>query len=564
MDKPWIAHYESHVPPVIDIPSTPLADCLRRNARRFPDHPALIFFDNKISFKELNDAVDRFAAGLQKLGVAPGDRVALYMPNCPQYVISYYAVLRIGAIVVPCNPLYVARELEHQLNDAGARVAVVLSSFYPTLKEIRANTPLEYVIVANIKDYFPPVLKALFTLLKEKQEGHYLDLSTEEDTVWFTDFLAEAPEVPAPLHVEMNDTACLLYTGGTTGVPKGAELTHRNLLVNAMQCQVWLNVKPAREIVLAALPLSHSYGMTTCMNQGVYSASTIILIPNPRDLKFVLKNIVKHRPTLFPGVPTMYVAINNYPDIQKYDLSSIRACISGGAGLPKEVQIKFQELTGGKLVEGYGLTEASPVTHANPINGENRIGTIGLPWPNTDCKLVDVEDGKTEVPVGEPGELCIKGPQVMKGYWNKPEETANVLRDGWLYTGDIAVMDEDGYFRIVDRKKDMIIAGGFNIYPRDIEEVLYENPKVKEAVAVGIPHPYRGETVKVYVVLKEGEAATAEEIIRWCRGRLAKYKVPTDVEFRQELPKSMVGKILRRVLREEEMAKRAAEKEGKS
>ena len=558
MNKPWVAHYEAHVPPSIDIPDTPLADCLRRNARRYSDHPALIFFNRKVSYKELNDAVDRFAAGLQKLGVARGDRVAVYMPNCPQYVIAYYGALRAGAIIVPCNPLYVARELEHQLKDAGTRVMVVLSSFYHTIQEIRANTPLEQVIVTNIKEYFPLHLRAAFTLLKEKREGHYVDISADADTIWFQDFLSEAPEVPAPVRPGMDDTACLLYTGGTTGVPKGAELTHRNLLVNAMQCQVWLNTQVKGEIVLAALPLSHSYGMTTCMNHGVYAASTVILIPNPRDLKFVLQSIHRHRPTLFPGVPTIYVAINNYPEIQKYDLSSVRACISGGAGLPKEVQLKFQELTGGRLVEGYGLTEASPVTHANPVFGDSHIGTIGLPWPNTECKLVNLEDGQTEVPAGEPGELCLRGPQVMKGYWNMPEETAQVLRDGWLYTGDIARVDEEGYFTIVDRKKDMIIAGGYNIYPREIEEVLYEHPKVKEAVAVGIPHPYRGETVKVYEVLKEGESATEDEIVRWCKGRLAKFKVPTDVEFRTDLPKTMVGKILRRMLREEELAKAAS------
>ena len=525
MTGPWVEKYEAHVPARIDIPDTPLPDCLRRNARRYPKHPALIFFDARMTFSELNDAVDRFAAGLQKLGVARGDRVALYMPNCPQYAIAYYGVLRVGAVVVPCNPLYVAREIRQQLVDAGATVAVVLSSFYNTLKEIRAETSLETVIVANIKEYFPRPLKIAFTLLKEKKEGHYLDLSDEEeDTVWFHDFLKQAPAVPAPVRIGLDDTACLLYTGGTTGTPKGAELTHRNLLVNAMQCQVWLKTRPAGEVVLAALPFSHSYGMTTCLNHGIYAASTLILIPNPRDLAFVLSNIQKHKPTLFPGVPTIYVAINNYRDIDKYDLRSIRACISGGAGLPKEVQVRFQELTGGRLVEGYGLTEASPVTHANPVNDNCRIGTIGLPWPNTECRLVSLEDGKTPVAPGEVGELCIRGPQVMKGYWNRPEETAEALRDGWLHTGDIAVMDEDGYFRIVDRKKDMIIAGGYNIYPRDIEEVLYEHPKVKEAVAVGVPHSYRGETVKVYVVLKDGESATEDEILRWCRTHLAKYK----------------------------------------
>jgi long-chain acyl-CoA synthetase len=561
-NKPWLAHYEPHVPATLDIPDTPLADCLRRNARRLPNNTALVFFGARIAFRDINDAVDRFAAGLQKLGLARGERVALFMPNCPQYVIAYYGTLRAGGVIVPCNPLYVARELEHQLNDAGAKIMVVLSSFYRTVKEIRAHTALEYTIVASIKDYFPPTLKIAFSLLKERKEGHYVDLSEEADTAWFHDFMATAPDTPAPVRVALEDTACLLYTGGTTGTPKGAELTQRNLLANAIQCQAWFNSKPTGEVTLGALPFSHSYGMTTCMNHSMYTANMLIVIPNPRDLKFVLGNIQKYHPTLFPGVPTIYVAINNHPDIQKYDLRSIRACVSGGAGLPREVQNQFEALTGGKLVEGFGLTEASPVTHANPIASGNRNGSIGLPWPNTDCKLVSVEDDLTEVAEGEPGELCIKGPQIMKGYWQKPEETALVLRDGWLHTGDVAMMDADGYFRIVDRKKDMIIAGGYNIYPREIEEVLYEHPKVKEAVAVGIPHPYRGETVKVYVVLKPEQEASEEELVRWCRERLAKFKIPSAVEFRAELPKTMVGKILRRALRDEETAKAAPAKEG--
>ncbi|NLG29029.1 MAG: AMP-binding protein [Chloroflexi bacterium] len=555
MNRPWLAHYEAHVPHHLDVPDTPLSDCLRRNARRYPDRPATVFFGARLSFRALNDAVDRFAAGLQKQGVLPGDRVAVYMPNCPQYIIAYYGALRAGAVVVPCNPLYVARELQHQLLDAGVRVIVVTSNFYSVVREIRAQTPIDLAIVANIKDYFPPVLKALFTVAKEKPEGHYVDLEQEQDTIAFQQFLAEAPELPTPVRVRMDDTACLLYTGGTTGVPKGAELTQANLLVNAMQCQIWIHTKTADEVVLAALPMSHSYGMTTCMNHGMYAASTLVLIPNPRDLRFVLQNIQKHRVTVFPGVPTIYVGINHYANVKDYDLTSVRACISGGAGLPKEVQTQFEKLTGGKLVEGYGLTEASPVTHTNPVMGERRLGSIGLPWPGCDCKLVDLETGAVEVPVGEIGELCVRGPQVMKGYWNMPQETAQVLRDGWLHTGDIARMDADGYFYIVDRKKDMIIAGGFNIYPRDVEEVLFENPKVKEAVVAGIPHPYRGETVKAYVVLKDGEAATEEEMIRWCKGRLAKFKVPTAVEFRAELPKTLVGKVLRRQLREEELAR---------
>jgi long-chain acyl-CoA synthetase len=355
-----------------------------------------------------------------------------------------------------------------------------------------------------------------------------------------------------------------MYTGGTTGVSKGAQLTHKNILVNAYQCKVWLNPEEATEVSLTALPLYHSYAMTTCMNLSTLTAATMVLIPNPRDLEDVLKNITRHRPTQYPGVPAMYVAINNYPHLNKYDLSSIKACISGAAALPVEVQQRFQEITGARLVEGYGLSEASPVTHANPIFGENRVGTIGLPWPDTEVKIVDVDTGEKVLGVGELGELCVRGPQVMSGYWNRPEETANALRpdpaggDPWLYTGDIAVMDEDGYFQIRDRKKDMILgAGGFNVYPREIEDLLYEHPKVMEAAAVGIPVEGKGERPKVFVVLKPGETATEEEIIEFCKQNLAAYKVPRWVEFRSELPKTAVGKILRRVLLEEELQKQA-------
>lgn len=521
---------------------------------------AAIYFNAALTFRELSAQVDRFAAGLQQLGVKKGDRVALYLPNCPQFIIGYYGTLKAGGIVVPCNPLYVAREIEHQLNDSGSTVIVALSKLYPTFKAVRANTPVKHAIVTNIKEFFPPVLRLLFTLLKEKKEGHAVDISADPDTQWFADFMAQAPGKPAPVAISLQDSACLLYTGGTTGAPKGAELSHRNLVANALQCAVWCSGKRGQERVLAALPLFHSYGMTTCMNVGIHLASPVILLPQFK-LKDVLGAIHKHKPTIFPGVPTMYVAINNSPDVKKYDLSSIRACISGAAGLPVEVQQKFQEITGGRLVEGYGLSEASPVTHGNPVFGDCRIGTIGTPFPDTDAKIVDLETGATEVPPGEIGELAVKGPQVMKGYWNRPDETSLVLKGGWLYTGDIARMDQDGYFQIVDRKKDMIIAGGFNIYPRDVEEVLYQHPKVKEAVVAGVPDEYLGEIVKAYIVLREGETATEEEIIEFCRKNMAKYKVPRAVEFRSQLPKTMVGKILRRLLVEEERKKRQAASE---
>jgi long-chain acyl-CoA synthetase len=368
--------------------------------------------------------------------------------------------------------------------------------------------------------------------------------------------------------VDLEDTAVLMYTGGTTGISKGAQLTHRNILVNAFQCKHWLHSPDGVEITLSQIPLFHCYGMTTCINLSVVNANTMLLVPDPRDLVDIIKTIHRFRPTLYPGVPAMYNAINNYPDLKKYDLSSIKACISGAAGLPVEVQQQFQQITGARLVEGYGLSEASPVTHANPVFGDNRIGAIGLPWPDTEVKIVDVDTGLNTLGTGEVGELCIRGPQVMKGYWNMPSETANALRPDplgggrWLHTGDIAVMDEDGYFRIVDRKKDMILgAGGYNIYPREIEDVLYEHPKVLEAAALGIPMEGKGERIKVYIVLKPEETATEEEIVEFCRANLAAYKVPKIVEFRSQLPKTIVGKILRRELLSEELAAAAEEEE---
>ncbi len=556
MEKPWLKFYEPHVPEHIDYPETVMPAALEATARKYPDHTALIFNNAKIAFREYNEAVDRFAAALQGLGVKKGDRVAIHLLNCPQFPIAYYAVLRIGGIVVPCNPVYTAREMRHQLKDSGAEVMVTLSLMYPIIKQIRAETELRHVIVANIKTYLPPLLRVLFTLLKEKKGGHRVDISGDANTYWFTDLLAQAPAKPQPVELTWDDTAVLMYTGGTTGVSKGAQLTHQNILANAYQCKVWINAGEAEDISLTALPLYHSFAMTTCMNMDTLVGAAMLLIPNPRDLEDVLKNITKHKPTFYPGVPAMYVAINNYPDLSKYDVGSIKACVSGAAGLPVEVQKRFQELTGARLAEGYGLSEASPVTHANPVFGDNRVGTIGVPWPDTEVKIVDIETGEQVLGVGEAGELCIRGPQVMTGYWNMPEETANTLREGWLYTGDIAVMDEDGYFKIVDRKKDMILgAGGFNIYPREIEDVLYEHPKVLEVAAAGIPVEGKGERVKAYVVLKEGETATEEEIIAFCRENLAPYKVPKFVEFRTDLPKTMVGKILRRVLVEEDKKK---------
>jgi long-chain acyl-CoA synthetase len=557
--QPWHQHYDQGVPPTLSYPAVPVHEMLNNTAAKFPDNTAIIFYDNKLTYRQLNTLVDKFAAGLQQLGLKKGDRVALYMANCPQSVIAYYAILRAGGIVVPSNPLFVAREFEHQANDSGARIAICLSLLYPRVKQARSNTQLEHVIVTNVKEYFPGLLKVLFTLAKEKKDGHRVDISGDANTYWFQDVLNSAPDKPTPVGIEPEDTAVLMYTGGTTGVPKGAQLTQHNVVANAVQTATWMvGTTEGKDVILTALPLTHSYAMTVCMNHAVYRGFAQILIPNPRELDRLLDAVNKHRPSIAPGVPTLYMAINNYPDVGKYDLKSIQACISGAAGLPPEVQEEFQRITGGKLVEGYGLSEATPVTHCNPISSGGRIGTIGMPLPDTDCKIVDADTESETLGAAEPGVLCVSGPQVMKGYWGMPTETANVLRQDetgkvWLHTGDVAVMSEDGYFRIVDRKKDMILAaGGYNVYPREIEDVLYEHPKVMEAAAIGVPVGGSDQRAKVFIVLRPGETATEDEILDFCNERLAKYKVPKSVEFREDLPKTMVGKILRRELMEEE------------
>ncbi len=570
MEKRWHKAYDPTVPTTVEIPNQTLSEVLAQTAREFPTQPALIFYNNIITFAELDRLVDQFAAALQANGFQKGDRASVYLPNCPQVVISYYGILRAGGIVVPTNPLYVPREIAHQISDSGATFMVTLSLMYGRVKKVRGDLGLKKVIVANIKDYFPPVLKLLFTLLKENKpdmngERHRVDISGDADTVWFRDFLREGTGKPTPVASDPDDTAVLMYTGGTTGVPKGAQLTQRNLIANVVQTANWIpGMVRGHGVTMSALPLTHSYGMTACQNWSIYLGFAQVLIPNPRDLPDVLKNLVRHKVTFFPGVPTLYNAINNHPDVKsgKYDLSSIQVCLSGAAGLPPEVQKEFMRVTGGKLVEAYGLSETTPAVTINPVESTGKIGTIGVPIPNTDVKIVDAETGKTEVPPGEVGELCVRGPQVMKGYWHMPTETANVLRpdengDVWLHTGDLAVMDEDGFVKIVDRKKDMIISGGFNIYPNEVEYILYQHPAILEAAVVGVPHESRGEVAKAFVVLKEGASLTEEELRQWCKKEMRAYMVPKFVEFRDELPKSMVGKILRRVLLEEEKKKQA-------
>jgi len=560
MDRPWFKFYQENNPHTFDYPKIPLYSLLDRTADSYPDAIAMSFYGKKVRYRELQSLTRKMADVLYGLGVRKGDRVALMLPNCPQTVIAYFGALRLGAIVVNTNPLYVEREMVHQFNDAGAETLITLDLFYEKSKNTMKQTRLKRIIFTGVQDFLPFILRMLYPL-KAKKQKQWVEIPEEEGIYKWRDLMKGARERDMDETVDAGEVALFQYTGGTTGVAKGVMLTHQNLVANAYQVRIWIpGSVEAQEKALAVLPFFHVYGMTTAMNFPILVAAEMILVPR-FEIKQILHVIHKERPTIFPGVPTMYQAINMMEEVEKFDLSSIKYCISGAAPLPLEVMRQFKKLTGAKLVEGYGLTEASPVTHANPLEGLIKEGSIGIPFPDTDSKVVDMEAGK-DLPVGQAGELCVKGPQVMEGYWNMPEETQKVLtEDGWLKTGDIARMDEDGYFFIVDRKKDMIIAGGYNIYPRDIDEVLFTHPKVQDAVAVGVPDPYRGETVKAFVVLKPGETATEEEIIAYCRERLARYKVPKLVEFRDELPKSLVGKVLRKVLREEEIKKYQQQKE---
>ncbi len=558
-DRPWFRHWPEGVPKSIDYPDIPVPELLRRTAKEHPDRPAMSFYGRQFTYGELDEMTDRFAAGLKGLGVKRGDRVSLLLPNTPHFLIAFFGVLRAGAIVVQTNPLYTARELENLYNDAGLETVVAMDLFWPNLAKAKPQTQVKQVVVGDVKEFLPSPLRQLYPIRKRsdlKKQGHWpLRIPDEPWIHRFSDLLASRPDTgPAPAIRPAEDVAVLQYTGGTTGIPKGAMLTHRNLVANALQTISWLPTQgPNQERFLGAIPLFHVYGLTTVMTGPIALGAEIVLHPNPRDIKAILKLINKTKPSIFPGVPTMYIAILRHPKVSKYDLKSIKACISGSAPLPNEVRHQFDAVTGGRLVEGYGLTEASPVTHSNPLFGVIKEG-IGVPFPDTDSKIVDMGDPSRDLPQGQVGELAVRGPQVMKGYWNKPEETRLVLRDGWLLTGDIARMDEDGYFFIVDRKKDIILCSGYNVYPREVEEVLFMHPAVQEAAAIGVPDPYRGETVKAFVVLKPGMTATAEEIIAFCEEKLAPFKVPKKVEFAKELPKSMVGKVLRRELRERELA----------
>ncbi|MGB3260193.1 long-chain-fatty-acid--CoA ligase [Paenisporosarcina sp.] len=554
--KPWLSQYPPEIPHTLSYDPIPVQEYLTRAYRDYPEKVAIHFLGKDLTYQELYESALKFANYLGSLGIQKGDRVAIMLPNCPQNVIGYYGILYAGGIVVQTNPLYTEREIAYQMKDSGAKAILSLDILFPRISKVIKETNLENIIITGIKDYLPFPKNLVYPFIQKKQYGFTVKVEHRGMNHLFPEVMkvGKAQEIDVPFDFE-EDVAILQYTGGTTGFPKGVMLSHKNLIANASMCDAWLyRCKKGEETILGILPFFHVYGMTTVMILSVMLGNRMVLLPK-FDVDSALKTIDKQKPTLFPGAPTIYIGLLNHPDIAKYDLSSIQACLSGSAPLPVEVQEKFEEVTGGKLVEGYGLTESSPVTHANFVWDNERIkGSVGVPWPDTEAAIFQV-DSTVPMPPREIGEICVRGPQIMKGYWNRPEDTENTMRDGWLLTGDLGYMDEKGFFYVVDRKKDMIIAGGFNIYPREIEEVLYEHPAIQECVAVGVPDPYRGETVKAYVVLKEDHHVTEEELNAFCREHLAAFKVPRIYEFRKELPKTAVGKILRRSLVEEEKEK---------
>lgn len=546
LERPWLSSWPQGVSKSVKYPEISLGEVLRKSATESPDQVAMSYFGTNLTFKEFDGLVDKFAEALQDLGVKKGDRVGIYMPNIPQFPIAYYGALRIGAIVVALSPLYKEMEIGHILKDSGAQILVAWDHLYPYVQAVKNETKLTNIITTSVRDYLPPILRLLSPLKGVKSYAcpGALDMKT---------LLAKYRGQPKPVEVKPKDVALLQYTGGTTGIPKGAMLTHYNLVANVEQVMQWGQLRPGEDVHLSALPFFHIFGMTTGMNSPIYTKSKMILVPDARDIPGIVKTIEKEKPTIFCGVPTLYIALINLPDIQKRNMRSVRLCISGASALPVEVQRKFEALTGGRLVEGYGLTETSPVTHCNPLDDpqKNHPGTIGIPVSDTEAKVVDIDSGERDLPPGEAGELVIRGPQIMMGYWNKPDDNKISLRSGWFYTGDIASMDPDGYFRIVDRKKDMIDVSGYKVWPREVEERLFEHPAVREAAVIGIPDARSGEAVKAFVVLKEGYAGkvTGDEISSFCKEKIASYKAPKVVEFKGELPKTVVGKVLRRELK---------------
>jgi len=562
MERVWTAHYDSDVPPTLSYPDFVVPDLLIAAAKDHPSRPALRYYGATVSYAELDGLSTRFAHALTHVREGARAVVGVMLPNLPQTVIAYFGSLKAGASVTPINPLYVEQEIAHQVADAGCDTIIALPQFYARIAPLVGRTCLKRVILTGPEEYLPWFKRLLYPWVKRKERQRDRVPDSAATIRWRA--LMEHASEKQTVHVSPDDVALLQYTGGTTGIPKGVMLTHRNLVANTLQCRHWMpSLRSGEEKFLAVLPFFHVYGMSACQNLSVSVAGCLTLLPR-FQVSEVLKTVEQDQITVFPGIPAMYSAINNYQHLEGHNLRSIRLCISGAGPLHPDVQRRFETLTGARLVEGYGLTEASPVTHVNPIHpveAQRRRRSIGLPLADTDVAIRDVETGQRDLPAGEVGELVIRGPQVMQGYWNRPEETQQVLRDGWLYTGDMARMDSDGFFYIEDRKKDMIKSGGENVYPREVEEVLCRHPKVKEAVVVGIPLGLRGELIKAYIVLAEGEQASAAELLDHCRKELAKFKIPKKIEFRTALPKTIVGKVLRRVLLEEELRKQKPKKQ---
>jgi len=544
--RAWFKHYDSQVPVHLSYPHLPLYSLLDESAARQPANPCTNFFGKRLTYRQIKELSDRFAASIRSLGILKGDRVILLLPNSPQFLIAYYGLLKAGAVVVPLNPLSTERELEFYLRDSGAETAITIPLFLSKVVTLRGKTPLKHIVYSRLADFLPFPLN----LAQGFQELRLIRRQDRTVSLDFKELLKQALHPDwHPEPVQPDEMAVLIYSGGTTGIAKGIMLSHFNLVANAHQIIAWGHLTDEQG-VLAVLPLFHGFGMSVTMNAAVLAGGEIFLVPRFKA-KAVAKAIHKYKPSFFIGVPTMFVQLSNMPDIHRYDFRSLRGTFVGAAPLTKAIKDDFEKKTGGRMIEGYGLTEAVTAIMANPYQGLHKIGSVGLPFPDVNVKIVSLDDGH-DLATGELGEIVLRSPTVMLGYYKNAEETHKTIVDGWLYTGDIGYVDEDGYFYITDRKKDLIIVGGFNVFPREIDELIYQHPKVKEGITIGLPDPHKGERIKVYIVLKEGETATSEEFITYFKERLTPYKVPTEVEFRTELPKSMIGKILRRALREEE------------
>ena len=551
-EKIWYKSYAPGVPREIDFEKVTISQALTRTVKRFPDNVALNYMGKRITFEELEGLVNQFARALSNLGVEKGDKVAMILPNIPQLIIANLATWRIGAVAVLNNPLYTERELAYQLDDSDSTVVITLSLLVGRVQSVIPETKVKKVISCQINDYLPFPKKQLFPLVKKDM---YKKIEPNEDLIVFKDLIGKYPSEPLEDASEWDALSTIIYTGGTTGASKGVMLSNRNISCNVQQFRVWFpDMNDGEESVVGTFPIFHSAGFTACQNFLLCNGWEHVMIPRPEP-GAIIELLKKYKPGFLPGVPTIFVGLLATPEFREMDLSFIKGFFSGAAPLAANTIRDLQDLTGATILEVYGMTETTPIICITPWGGTIKPGTVGVPAPDTDIKVVDLETGKRELPTGEEGEIIIKGPQVMMGYNKKPEETARTIRDGWVFTEDIGRFDADGYLTIVDRKKDMVIAGGYNIYPIEIDNILFDHPKILEACAVGIPDEYRGETIKAFIVVKEGETLTAEEVTAYCKEHLAAYKVPKQIEFMDELPKTAVGKILRRDLRDRELEK---------